>query len=392
MRIRLADSAAVRALILSAPVGESHAAMARELARQLERETAAAEVSLINDFAVLGPLLARILPRGFEVHLGQVQWSYDLAYRLFTRVRLARRAGELALYALGARWLLAAIERERPDVVISTYPVLNPVLSMLRARGLLRCPLALVVGPLGGLGFWIQPGADLHLLQYEQVAEEVQRIAGPGRAVAIRPLVGAEFLTAGSREQARAALGITTEQPVVLISGGGWGAGDLGGAIDACLALEGVRVMAVCGRNHSALAAMRARYGAHGRVELLGFTERMRELMWAADAFVTSTAGLSCIEARLCGCPTVCFGFQVGHVRDNTRALARAGLLAVAANNAALSAAVADAIAGGRTTPPDLSRLPTGAQAAIGLAIAGRRTVQLPTGPPTQPLHRDHQR
>jgi processive 1,2-diacylglycerol beta-glucosyltransferase len=362
---------AVRALILSAPVGESHAAMARELARQLRQEAAVECVSLINDFAVLGPLLARVLPRGFEVHLGQVQWSYDLAYRLFTRVRPAQRAGELALYALGARWLLAAIEREHPDLVISTYPVLNPVLSMLRARGRLRCPLALVVGPLGGLGFWIQPGADLHLAQYEQVAAEVQRIAGPGLAVTIRPLVAEEFFQESSRERARAELAIPLQRRLVLVSGGGWGAGDLGGAIDACLALDDVHVLAVCGRNEVALAAMRERYRARARVEVLGFTERMRELMWAADAFVTSTAGLSCIEARLCGCPTVCFGFQVGHVRDNTRALQRAGLLRVAGTPAQLSVAVSDAIAGGRHPPPDVSRLPTGAQAALSLAPAG---------------------
>lgn len=350
--------------------------MARELARQLEREPAVEAVSLVNDFAVLGPLLAHILRRGFEVHLGQVQWSYDLAYRLFTRVRAAQRAGELALYALGARSLVAAIERERPDVVISTYPVLNPVLSMLRVGGRLRCPLALVVGPLGGLGFWIQPGADLHLLQYAQVAGEVQRIAGPQRAVVIRPLVREEFFYPGSRDQARAQLEIPPEQRLALVSGGGWGAGDLAGAIDACLALDRVHVLAVCGRNESALAAMRDRYRGQRRVRVIGFTERIRELMWAADAFVTATAGLSCIEARLCGCPTVCFGFQVGHVRDNARALQRAGLLRVARTPAALSAAVAQAIATGRRPPPDVSKLPSGAQATLRLANACRRAAE----------------
>jgi UDP-N-acetylglucosamine:LPS N-acetylglucosamine transferase len=364
----------VRVLILSAPVGESHAAMAAELARQLEREPAVESVRVLNDFAVLGPALQALLPRGFEVHLGRIQWTYDLAYRLFTRVGAARRFGELALYALGARTLLGTIEREHPDVVVSTYPVINPVLARLRAHGRLRCPVGLVVGPLGGLGFWIQPGVDLHLTQYDEVRACVERIAGPGRAATIRPLVREEFLLPGSCAQARAELEIPAERRVVLVSGGGWGAGDLGGAIDACLALPDADVIAVCGRNRERLDALSARYGDRKRVRLLAFTERMRDLMWAADAFVTATAGLSCIEARLCGCPTVTFGFQIGHVRDNTRALERAGYVRVAHSPDELRSALAAALAADRPPPPALNGLPSPAQAVLALAgaAAGR--------------------
>jgi UDP-N-acetylglucosamine:LPS N-acetylglucosamine transferase len=361
----------MRVLILSADVGESHAAMATALARGLERMPEVSSVRVRSDFEVLGAPLGALLPRGFDYHLGRVQWSYDLAYRLFTGLAPARRAGEYALYRLGGGPLERTIASHDPDVVVSVYPVMNPVLSHLRAAGRLRCPVALMVGPLGGLGFWIQPHADLHLLHYAQAAPAVERIAGPGRALTVAPLVREEFLRPGSRAQARAALGIAAQERIVLVSGGGWGAGDLAGALEAALSLPGVRAIAVAGRNEELREELQRRFAAEARVEVLGFTERMRELLWAADAFVTATAGLSVIEARLCRCATVCFGFQVGHVRDNTAALARAGLARRASTPAELAGALRDAITGGQPPPWPLEGVPSAAEAVVQLARAG---------------------
>lgn len=361
----------MRVLILSADVGESHAAMAAALARGLRRRAEVEAVEVRSDFEVLGPRLGTLLPRGFDYHLGRVQWSYDLAYRLFTGFSPARRFGEHALYRLGGRSLERTISAHAPDVVVSVYPVMNPVLARLRAAGRIRCPVALVVGPLGGLGFWIQPHVDLHLLHYPQAGAEVQRIAGPGRALTVAPLVREEFLERGSREASRAALGIGERERVVLVSGGGWGAGDLAGAIDAVLSLPGLHAIAVAGRNESLEAELRRRYGAEQRVRVLGFSERMRELLWAADAFVTATAGLSVIEARLCRCATVCFGFQIGHVRDNTRALAQAGLVRRATTPAELALRLREALDAGPPPPWPLEGVPSAAQATVQLALAG---------------------
>jgi hypothetical protein len=361
----------MRALILSADVGESHAAMAAALARGLQRRPEVRAVAVRSDFEVLGARLGALLPRGFDYHLGRVQWSYDLAYRLFTGFGPARRFGEGALHRLGGDSLARTIAAHDPDVVVSVYPVMNPVLARLRACGRIRCPVALVVGPLGGLGFWIQPGVDLHLLHYPQASAAVERIAGAGRARVVAPLVREEFLQPGSRERARAALGIEASAQVVLISGGGWGAGDLGGAIDAVLSLPRLSAIVVAGRNQALADELRRRYGAEERVRVLGFTERMRELLWAADAFVTATAGLSVIEARLCRCATVCFGFQVGHVRDNTRALAEAGLARRAGTPAELHSALERAIAEGPPPPWPLEGVPSAAEATIQLALEG---------------------
>jgi UDP-N-acetylglucosamine:LPS N-acetylglucosamine transferase len=342
--------------------------MAQSLAADLQRADPGASIVIRNDFAVLGRLLGRRLARGYAFHLRDARRSYDIAYRLFTGLRAAQTLGELALYALGGAPLARTISDVGPDVVVATHPVLNAVLARLRASRRVPCPAAVVVGPLGGLGFWVQPGADLHLLNYPEALREVQREAAPGSAVAVRPLVGEEFFFAPTQVRARAQLGIPAQHPLVLISGGGWGAGDLDGAIDAALNVPDAAVIAVAGRNQRVPAAITQRHASDPRLTLVGFTTRMCELLSAADAFVTTTAGLSCLEAQLCGCPTVWYGFGAGHVRDNVAALQRHGLARAAQTPKQLTSQLKAVLATGRGQTSALPELPRAGQLLLELA------------------------
>lgn len=226
-----------------------------------------------------------------------------------------------------------------------------------------------VVGPLGGLAFWVQTGVDLHLLMYPEARTSVERVVGRSRALAVRPLVRPEFLDPPLlRAEARAAVGVPEDDPLVVVSGGGWGAGDVAAAVSACLARPDVQVVVVAGRNEALRAELQGRYGRHSRVSVLGYTERMRDLLCAADALVSATAGISAIEARLCGCALLCYGFPVGHVRDNTHALAAHGLALVASSPAQLESQLRTALAAPRPPVPALADLSDPAEAVVGLA------------------------
>lgn len=98
----------------------------------------------------------------------------------------------------------------------------------------------------------------------------------------------------------------------------------------AALRLPGVGALVVTGTNEVRAAALARRY-AGAPVQVIGFTREMHVLLAAADAFVTATSGLSCLEALLRRCPTISYGLPVAHVMDNARALAASGTFASAA-------------------------------------------------------------
>ncbi len=129
-----------------------------------------------------------------------------------------------------------------------------------------------------------------------------------------------EFLAPRSKTEARHRLALPDDGKVVVVSGGGWGIGDLAGAVRAALEMEASAVVCLSGHSERARRRLERRFGSNSRVRLLGFTDRMSDLLAAADALVHSTAGLTVLEAQIRGCPVISYGFAVGHIRANNRA------------------------------------------------------------------------
>ena len=96
-----------------------------------------------------------------------------------------------------------------------------------------------------------------------------------------------------------------------------------------------------------------------------GFTTRMAEFLCAADVLVHSTAGLTMLEAELCGTWAISFGWGIGHIRVNNEAYRRFGLAAVATNRAELAAALRTALHRPRPRPDWFAALPAAADETL---------------------------
>src|ERR671935_209094 len=101
---------------------------------------------------------------------------------------------------------------------------------------------------LASLLYWAHPGVDLHLVTHPESVEEVREVAGADTdVVPVRGLNDSSFIDPPAREEARHALGLPADGPVVVVSGGGWGVGDIEGAVDTALALPDTTVVVMCG-------------------------------------------------------------------------------------------------------------------------------------------------
>jgi UDP-N-acetylglucosamine:LPS N-acetylglucosamine transferase len=320
-----------RVLILSADVGEGHAAAARALAKQIESAQEAVEVTVIDGLAAMGPLLQPVVEDGYRVQLRFFPWTYTVVYWLLERVAPVRALARALLCLFGSRPLARRVNEHDPDVVVSTYPAVTVVLARLRRTQAVRCPTVATITDLTGLFFWAQPGIDTHLVMYGESLRSVERIAGRGSARLVRPLISAEFLDERSQAGSRRLLGLPEDGRLVVVSGGGWGVGDIEGAVREIASIEGVSaIVCLAGRNEQLHKRLSEDFAAEPRVHVYGFTDRMPEILAAADALVHSTGGVTCLEAKATGTPVVSYGLPVGHARLNTRAMADLGLLRLA--------------------------------------------------------------
>ena len=243
---------------------------------------------------------------------------------------------------------------------------------------------------LAGLHFWAHPGIDRHFVTHPESIEEVERIAGEGSVIWAKPPTSTGFLAARARGDARRALSLPGEGKVIAVSGGGWGVGDLLGATEAALEIPDAIVLCLCGRNDRLRERVVKRFGEEPRLRVMGFTDRMSDVLAASDALVHSSGGLTILEAIIRGCPVISYGFSYGHVRATEHALERFGLAQVAGHKADIVPALARAIVRAARArqlfrPPAVDgvahpqrRAPRAS--ALGLARAGRASLRRQRG------------
>jgi len=313
-------------VIVTAQVGEGHAAAARALSADLAQSGMPVEVVVCDALTGLGSLLRYLLLDVYRWQLRVAPWIFGGLYRLFTRFAAARALGRAGLIVLGARSLLRLVESHDPDLVVSTYPAATNVLGYLRRSGRLGKPVYATITDLAGLTFWSHPGIDLHFVMHESCVSEVERTAGEGSACHVRPLVAQEFFLPRNRADARHALDLPRTDPLVVVSGGGWGVGDLAGGVRAGLAIEHATVVCLTGRSERTHERLRLLFAHERRVVLWSFIDQMSDLLAAADVLVHSTGGVTCLEALARDCPIIAYGAPAGHAPLVARTMAAIGL------------------------------------------------------------------
>ena len=162
---------------------------------------------------------------------------------------------------------------------------------------------------------WIHPRVDLYLVRSAAAEPAVHRFRPDARVVVIPPPVRAQFYRPPAQRTARIGLGIAEDARCVALTAGSQGNGPLAEIADA-LAAAGLTVLAVAG--YSSRLEYRLCDVAERRPGVLafGFTDRMPELMAAADLVITTPGG-TCAEARTVGRPLLLLDLVQGHGRDD---------------------------------------------------------------------------
>ena len=358
-----------RVLVLTASVGAGHDVPARWLARGIQERRPDASVEIVDVLGVMGPLVHRVAEDAMRRTFGsdRLHWVFDAQYLLFARAAPLRALGQNALYRSAGSRLLAEVQRRRPDVVVSVYPAATEVLGRLRRSRRLDAKAVGAITDLSSLWYWASRGIDLHLVAHPESVPEVESIAGPGRVEAVCGLYDERFLDPPASAEARGLLSLPPADPVIVVSGGGWGVGDVTGAVEVCRAEPGATVLALAGTNATLRDRLERRFA--GGVRVLPFVEDMPTLLAAADVLVHSTAGLTVLEALLAGCRPISYGWGIAHIRLNDRAYRRLGLARVAGSRDELRRELSLALRDPREPlAPSFARLPHAAELVLELA------------------------
>jgi processive 1,2-diacylglycerol beta-glucosyltransferase len=248
----------------------------------------------------------------------------------FAHLRTGSQLASLMDRAARAR-LVPALEAElraRPaDLMISVFATGASAAASLkssfpRLRSVVLCTDVAVHR------IWSAEGTDLFLVTSPAAEASVRRYLPRALVSVIPPPVRAEFYAAPPQELARLALGVPLDAFCVLLIDSGWGFGPLVESV-AALADAGVHVLAVAGRQQGVERRLRELARVKPRVTPFGFTDRVPELMAAADVVMALPGATTCSEARVVGRQLLLLDLMPGHGRDNLQHELELGAAAV---------------------------------------------------------------
>jgi processive 1,2-diacylglycerol beta-glucosyltransferase len=155
------------------------------------------------------------------------------------------------------------------------------------------------------------------------------------------------FTKRPSREECRAKHGIGSDRLVVLQLAGGFGVGPIEQILDSlCKIEQPLELIVVTGRNTELKEKLaKKKLPERHRVNILGFTTEMDELMTAADLIVTKPGGLTTSEALACGAAIAVVNPIPGQESRNSDFLLEHGAAVKINNMATLHLKVGDVLA-----------------------------------------------
>ncbi len=241
--------------------------------------------------------------------------------------------------------LLRLITTVQPDVIVSIHPMLNHVtIEALRDLNLPIPFLTVVTDLVSAHSSWFAPGATSYVVPTEQARQlSLKRGLDPERVHVLGMPIDPKFtLPVATKEELCRKFELEPGLPVVLLVGGGDGAGGLPSAVRTISqARLPVQLLIVTGRNKRLYVHLQ-RTRSHLRVpaKVYGFVQNMPELMHAADVIITKAGPGTICEALACNLPIILSGYVPGQEEGNVDFVVSNGVGVIARNPLELAAAL----------------------------------------------------
>lgn len=309
-----------KVLVLTASFGDGHNAAANGI-REACEAVGGTEVVVADLYGKAMPLVDRTLQLGYSVAINRMPWIWDLIFRALDYPGLLERL----LWTAGGlrRAMELELERERPDVVVSTYPIYGYLFRQIqKSRGELRTPLVTVITDSVGVNSaWYRCRSDAFVVPDIETAEAVER-AGVDRA-----LIHALGFPISPRFAKVEALSDTAGEPWRLLFMPSTQHVRTMRQIAALLEVPGVELTILAGRNERLRRALQnAGRDADGRCRVLGWTDQMPELLASHHAFIGKAGGAIVQEAIAARCPFLVSHVVPGQEEGNIELIERLGV------------------------------------------------------------------
>ena len=339
-----------KVLIMSASTGGGHNRAARAIKEELESRTIdnmPIECDIIDSLKLVNNTMDKVISRGYEKSALYTPKAYGSVYR-FSETSIASRNEFKTnpLTSLMAMKFKHLLNDSKPDLIIGTHPFPMIALSTLKKNNTLHSlsrsesfhksskvdipPMISVLTDYTTHSTWIQNEIDYYIVGHEYVKELlVYEGVNTEKVKAFGIPVEKSFLSHRDRETVLTELGLSAKKLTVLLMGGSFGAGNIKETLEDLLSIDrDFQILVITGRNEhlkDKLSKMLDSTVHSKNICLLGYTNKMNDILASIDVLISKPGGLTTTEALLNDVPMIVPYFIPGQEEENLDFLTNCG-------------------------------------------------------------------
>ncbi|RLC90329.1 MAG: galactosyldiacylglycerol synthase [Chloroflexi bacterium] len=319
----------MRFLFLFSDTGGGHRAAAQAVSSELQRLYGnAVQVELLDFFKALGRWPFPHFPGWYPTMVKYHGIPWGIGYHLTDRQHSVKTLSRLAWPYAGPA-IRRMLARHPADVIVSFHAVVNYSLQMALQRRGRRIPLATVVLDLVSIhAAWFAPDYDLYVVPTDEARTRALACGAASERTLVAGMPTRHCFSAATQlspSEARACLGLSPRQPLILLMGGGEGMGPLEPVIRAIAARRPPAQLVAITGNNRALYRRLTRLDLPAPLRVEGFVPDMEIWMRAADLLVTKAGPNTLAEAFITGLPVILYDAIPGQEEGNVSYLVEHG-------------------------------------------------------------------
>ena len=263
--------------------------------------------------------------KGYTFLITRLSWLWAfLFYLADTRIfKLFNDNLRRYINKILCRRFLAFIEREQPDVIISTHFLVNELVSQLKEKEGLKTRLISVVTDFGVHSFWLAKNIDIYVAASEQTKKIlISKGVGSDKIKVLGLPYREQFKRELDRQLCREKLGISNDRFTALIMTGGIGVGPISKIVQ--LLSKDINMIVICGNNKKLYAQLKKLQIKS--LVILGWINCVEEIMSAADIIITKPGGSTIAECLVKDLPMVFFSIIPGQEYQNAVIMEEVGI------------------------------------------------------------------
>jgi processive 1,2-diacylglycerol beta-glucosyltransferase len=234
-----------------------------------------------------------------------------------------------SLQRLSSQKLFTEIADYKPDAIVCTHFLPAELLADAVLQKRLQCPVWVMVTDFDLHQMWVHEGITGYFVANEEISFRLESSGIPKSNIVVTGIpVMPEFVNRPERDVCATRIGLNPAHKTLLIMGGGAGLGINSHLVNSLLNLQNdVQIIVMAGKNKSLLdELLKLSSQWPGRLVVVGFTDKVPELMACADLVITKPGGLSTSECLVMGLPMVLINPIPGQEERNASYLLQEGV------------------------------------------------------------------